>query len=130
VTEQTSETVAAGDVISQSPEGGTGVAPDSAVNLVVSTGPPSADFSIDRASWNTSDRKLLVSGRDGPRGQGRATLLSADGSVVLGETKVEDDGKWKFEVEKPRLVPCLVRVEIGNSAAVRGVSNAPANCLQ
>ena len=99
-------------------------------NCASDPAPPPADFSIDRADWNGSDRKLLVSGRDGPGGQGRATLLSADGSVVLGRTKVEDDGKWKFEVEKPRMVPCQVRVEIGSSTAVRAVSNAPANCFQ
>jgi hypothetical protein len=102
------------------------------VDLLVSTGssPLPADFNIDRASWKASDRKLLVSGSDGPRGQGWATLFSANGNVELDRTKVEDDGKWKFEVEKPQQAPCAVRVEIGSSAAVRAVSNAPANCLQ
>ena len=132
VTEQASAALAAGIVISQNPVGGTGVESDKAVSLVVSTGRalPAADFSIERASWDADDRKLLVRGTDGPRGQGRATLLSADGRIVLGQTKVEDDGKWKFEVEKPRQAPCRILVEIGGSTAMRAVSDAPANCLQ
>src|SRR4029077_11459062 len=40
VTNASSATVPAGSVISQNPVGGTQVAPGSAVNLVVSTGPP------------------------------------------------------------------------------------------
>ncbi len=39
VTQQSSATVPAGEVISQNPTGGTGVALGSAVNLIVSTGP-------------------------------------------------------------------------------------------
>ena len=86
---------------------------------------------IGTATWNRSDRKLLVSGSGGVK-DASVKILNANTKAVLKTTKSEDDGKWKAEIEKPAVVPCKVRVEISNGSrtgfAEKQVSNAPTTC--
>ena len=56
ITPQSSETVPAGEVISQTPPAATAVDPGSAVNIIVSTGPPSVLETLDiRVSASSDD---------------------------------------------------------------------------
>ena len=86
---------------------------------------------INTATWNRSDRKLLVGGTGGVK-DASVKILNANTKAVLKTTKSEDDGKWKAEIEKPAVVPCKVRVEITNGSrtgfAVKQVSNTPTTC--
>ena len=86
---------------------------------------------IGTAAWNSSDKKLLVSGT-GAVEDASVKLLNAKTKAVLGNTKAEDDGKWKITIEKPSVVPCKVRVEITKDIqtgfAEKSVDKAPKTC--
>lgn len=90
------------------------------INVVIST-----------ATWNRSDRKLLVSGSGGGE-DASVKILNANTKALLGSTQSEDDGKWTKEIEHPSVVPCKVRVEITKRSqtgyAIKQVSNAPRTC--
>ena len=90
VTMQSSTTVPAGDVISQNPTAGTTVAPNSAVDLVVSSGSGSGTdvVTITKAEWDPDKKKLKV----------QATS-SAQPLAVL---TVVDFGQMKFKSKKDR----------------------------
>ena len=74
ITQQSSSTVAAGNVISQSPSAGTSVGAKSSVNLVVSTGVASGS-SFDTLKAVTQGTKIA--------GQGLKDLLIADINTAL-----------------------------------------------
>ena len=86
---------------------------------------------IGSATWNSSDKKLLVSGSGGVRGAS-VKIFNATTKATLGTTSSEDDGKWKKTIEKPSVVPCKVRVEITKGSqtgfAEKTVANAPRTC--
>lgn len=85
------------------------------------------EFNITKADWDDGDRKLIVQGDQAP-GDARVILKNAITGDLLGSRTAEDDGKWKFEVEKPAMAPCRVRVEIDRQVAERDVNDAPSNC--
>ena len=86
---------------------------------------------IGSATWNSSDKKLLVSGSGGVKGAS-VKILNATTKATLRTTQSEDNGQWKAEIEKPSVVPCNVRVEITKGTqtgfAVKAVANAPRTC--
>ena len=89
---------------------------------------------ISKARWEAEDRKLEVEGRmevnkgsKAPRGTA-ANLFDAATGALLGSARVEDDGKWKFEVERLATAPCRVRVDIGGQSVEAAVSGAPSSC--
>ncbi len=92
---------------------------------------PAIKVTISRAEWDKSDRKLLISGAGVPN-NASVKIVNASTRASLGTTKAEDDGRWKFTLEKPAVVPCKVAVEVtkdGQSgSAERAVSNAPSTC--
>lgn len=89
---------------------------------------------ISKARWEAEDRKLEVEGRmevnknsKAPRGTA-ANLFDAATGALLASTRVEDDGKWKFEVERLRTALCRIRVDIGGQSVEAVVSGAPNSC--
>jgi hypothetical protein len=91
---QSSTTVAAGSVISESPAAGTQVAPQSAVNLVVSTGPPvvphvvsfSVLFGSQSYNVTTSTRKQLPWQISGIRVVFSEPIASGGATSLVGTT--------------------------------------------
>jgi len=69
VTRQSSSTVASGDVISQSPGAGLYVGPDSAVNLVLSSGSPGGGGAIDLLTLSALLSALALAVRRSMRGR-------------------------------------------------------------
>ena len=59
---------------------------------------------------------------------GLAYCVDADTGTLLATKTAEDDGRWKFEVEKPAVAPCRVRVEVDGRVGERDVANAPSRC--
>ena len=86
---------------------------------------------INTATWNRSDKKLLVSGSGAVKGAS-VKILNATTKATFGSTKAEDNGTWKKTIEKPSVVPCKVRVEITKDTqtgfTVKTVANAPTAC--
>ncbi len=86
---------------------------------------------ISSATWNNSDKKLLVSGSGGVTG-GSVKILNATTKATLGTTNSEDNGQWAKTIEKPSVVPCKVRVEITKGTQIgyteKAVANAPRTC--
>ncbi|MEI6335156.1 MAG: PKD domain-containing protein [Methylococcaceae bacterium] len=86
---------------------------------------------INSATWNSRDKKLLVSGSGGVK-SASVKILNATTKATLGTTSSEDNGKWAKTIEKPSIVPCKVRVEITKSTQIgyteKAVANAPKTC--
>jgi len=86
---------------------------------------------IGSATWNSHDKKLLVSGSGGVRGAS-VKILNANTKATLRTTQSEDNGQWTAKIEKPSVVPCNVRVEITKGTetgfAEKAVANAPRTC--
>ena len=86
---------------------------------------------IGSATWNSSDKKLSVSGSGGVTGAS-VKLLNATTKATLGTTTAQDNGLWTKSIEKPSVVPCKVRVEITKGTQTgyteKAVANAPRTC--
>ncbi|GJL78480.1 MAG: hypothetical protein NPINA01_14690 [Nitrospinaceae bacterium] len=85
VTPQSSETVPAGDVISQNPVGGSSVAPGSSVNLVVSSGPPGTGLTLDvRVSSNSDDAEERANGTVNNGSSDLELVFDSGGNQTVG----------------------------------------------
>ncbi|MBK5963945.1 hypothetical protein CCR95_07555 [Thiocystis minor] len=84
---------------------------------------------IDRASWDSRERRLNVSGRGTPRA--KVTLVNAYApSQTLDDDEADRrDGTWSIREERPRPVPCRVRaIQRDGQTAERAVDKAPSDC--
>ncbi|MCP4287782.1 MAG: PKD domain-containing protein [Gammaproteobacteria bacterium] len=88
---------------------------------------PEEELEIVTADWNDEDRKLVVKGEHAPD-SATVVLINPATGETLGTEHAEDDGKWKFEIEKPAIAPCRIRVESDGKSAEAEVNNAPPNC--
>ena len=90
--------------------------------------PVEPTVNISRAEWGEGDGELKVEGGQAPAGA-LVTLTDADTGELLATEVVERRGDWEVELTEPAVVPCRVRIEIeGQTAAERGVDNAPSAC--
>ncbi|MBK1720017.1 PKD domain-containing protein [Thiocystis violacea] len=88
-----------------------------------------SQLSIDRASWDSRERRLNVSGRGTPRA--RVTLVNAYApSQTLGNDETEgSDGTWSIRKERPSPVPCRVRaIQSDGQTVERALDKAPSDC--
>lgn len=87
-----------------------------------------AAFSVTQATWSSRDGgRLRVEGTGTDDRQ--VTIRDASSGVVLGQTTVEDNGRWRRTIEKPAMPPCRIRVEqSGGGVIERDVDNRPASC--
>lgn len=87
------------------------------------------EVNITAASWDGGEQELEVEGLDTEVGV-QVRLFHAGTGEQLGQTTVESDGEWDFDVRfsDPADVPCRVRVEIEGGSAEADVSNAPGQC--
>jgi PKD repeat protein len=86
---------------------------------------PAAALVIKKAKWD--DEHLSVSGSGAPGGA-TVRLIDALNGRLIATVKASSSGSWKFDIKKPKSVPCSVRVEAGGGSAVRAVSDAPRKC--
>jgi hypothetical protein len=75
--------------------------------------PDGGALTINDASYNVEDQKLDVKGRS--HTTPTIMLLNADTGMVLADgIKVEDDGKWKVELEHMNPAKAPLRLEASN----------------
>ena len=82
---------------------------------------------INKAEWISERSVLNVEGESGYR---RATveISDPDSGTVLGTTRTDNEGKWKFRASAPAFVPCSIEAEVGSSTAQSSVKYAPNDC--
>ncbi len=80
---------------------------------------------ISKAEWNIGKERLRVEGDDAPTGAD-VLVSDADSGDLLGQTVVEENGRWRFEAFNVA-VPCRVRAEINGQFGESEVDRAP-NC--
>jgi 6-phosphogluconolactonase (cycloisomerase 2 family) len=101
VTMTSSNSVPSGSVISENPAAGTKVAPASAVDLTVSSGPPPAKHFAYAA--NGSDATLSAFSLDGSTGALTAlpsSPVAVTGATSLSEIKIDPSGKFVYVVSE------------------------------
>jgi hypothetical protein len=135
VTSDSSSTVPAGSVISQTPPAGTSVAPGSAVNLVVSTGPPSGSgpavdtvvFSDGAGTRTTAPFSTTVAGdvlvafvsSDGP-GSGPQTATVSGAGLTWALVRRGNTRAGTSEIWQARATGQLTNVTVQSVQSVSG----------
>ena len=89
VTTASSDTVPAGDVISQNPAGGASVAPGTAIDLVVSSGPAAVEGDLDGdGDVDRDDVAIVLTGRGQPAsGPDDPRDVTGDGLITVGDAR-------------------------------------------
>ena len=89
------------------------------------------ELDIERANWSSDRGKLTVRGDHVPD---YATVTIRYGEkdqngAVIGTTRADDDGNWKFSIKNPNPVPCEVTAQAaGRQDDDKEVRRAPNNC--
>ncbi len=92
-------------------------------------GSSSSQLTLDKASWDSREKRLSVSGH----GKSRANVSLVNAYALwqkLGEDTVDrQDGTWSVSKDKPSPVPCRVRaIQADGQTAERAVDKAPSDC--
>ena len=83
---------------------------------------------LTEAKWEADDSELKVKGRGNT---GSVVMISNAGTgAILGSATVNSDGKWKFKLENPSAVPCLVKVASEGQFMEKAVKDAPEDCMK
>jgi 6-phosphogluconolactonase len=137
VTSQSSATVAAGDVISESPAAGTSVATGSLVNLTVSSGPPAGFAYIADSGADVNGFGAISAYSIDAMSGGLSALASSPievaGSKQLYQPKVDPSGRYLYAVDlgANAVFAFAIDQDNGSLTAVSGspfaTGNAPAS---
>jgi PKD repeat protein len=102
-----------------------GLADPSPAQITIKVVEPATAVVIKKAEWD--DQRLRVTGSGAPGGAS-VKLLDATNGHLIATVTASSSGSWRFDVRKPKPVPCSIRVEAGSGNAVSGVHDAPRGC--
>jgi 6-phosphogluconolactonase (cycloisomerase 2 family) len=100
VTMASSKTVPSGSVISESPAAGTKVAPASAVNLTVSSGPPTPHYAYVVNQGDTTLSEFSFDPSTGALTAVASSPLAVTGASKLNEIKIDPSHKFVYVVDQ------------------------------
>ncbi|MCU7926975.1 MAG: putative Ig domain-containing protein [Candidatus Thiodiazotropha sp. (ex Dulcina madagascariensis)] len=84
-------------------------------------------FSFDKAVWRNSKDLLVFKGTGTPGDPVEAFISGTE--ISLGTKTVNRRGRWRFKLYNPASVPCAIRAASGPYTTIRGVAQAPADCI-
>ncbi|MCU7905296.1 MAG: putative Ig domain-containing protein [Candidatus Thiodiazotropha sp. (ex Epidulcina cf. delphinae)] len=84
-------------------------------------------FSFDKAIWRNSKDLLVFKGTGTPGDHVEAYISGTE--ISLGTKTINRQGRWRFKFYNPEFVPCAIRAASGPYTTIRGVSSAPADCV-
>lgn len=100
VTMASSKTVAKGSVISEDPAAGTMVAPASAVNLTVSSGPPTPHYAYVANQGDSTLSEFSFDPSTGALTAVAGSPLAVTGATQLNELKIDPSNKFVYVVDQ------------------------------
>ena len=75
-------------------------------------------FGITIVNWNPDDSKLYIEGYGAGRKK-RVTVSDAGSGTLIGTTRSEDDGKFKFEKSHIEAVSCEIEIRRFDNTRIR-----------
>ena len=88
--------------------------------------PPRSVLYVKKSKWDEDDNELKVKGT----GKVGSIVILFDGnnSTKIASTQIDDDGEWKFKLEKLNSHPCKLRLESNGDILYTFVENASNHC--